>query len=70
MRHGRIRNALGAAAAAGLMIVPAVPAPAAAAEAAPCQFLMPIEPKDVIGCVCVPVAQLLTKVTGEQWMCA
>ena len=59
----RTKKAAVAVGAAALLLAPAVPA--AAAEADNCYIH-----RDPVVCACVAVAQLLTKVTGDQWMCA
>lgn len=70
MQKRRFRNTLGAAAAAALMVLPAVPAQAAAIDdAAPCQFLMPIGVDDVLGCVCYRAYQIVVLTTGKELSC-
>lgn len=70
MLERRIRHGIGAAAAAALMVVPMAPAQAAEPAPAPCQFLMPIEPKDVVGCVCYRTYQIVIMTTDKEFSCA
>ena len=62
----KIRMGLVAGAAAMLAVAPVAPAAAADASADNCF----IHTDDWVRCACIPVAALLTKVTGEQWQCA
>lgn len=63
MGKRRLGKAVVALMAAGALALPA--APAAAADSDNC-----IIHRDPWVCVCAPVAQLLTKVTGDPWYCA
>lgn len=65
----RIRKGAVTAVAAGMLLVGAAPVTASAAEAAPCQFLMPITAEDVGYCACVTVGRVVVMVLPNSWAC-